>query len=133
MFVWLLVLTIIMGLPLSGFAQFVDKGEYVEVAKGTKLCPNAILEKSKGILDPENRYWRVTSKARANGTQTVDVFVLESSYDRQSGETTIEERRYDDHYATLFKRDLEHKGMLLMVSPRDGQVEATVEICKKKK
>ena len=44
MFVYLLVLTIVVGLPLPGFAQFVDKGEYVEVAKSTKLCPNVILE-----------------------------------------------------------------------------------------
>ncbi|MDH5739895.1 MAG: hypothetical protein OEY77_06175 [Nitrospira sp.] len=132
MFVYLLVLAIVTGLPLSAFPQFVDKGEYVEVAKGTKLCPNVILAKSKGMLDPENLYWRVTSKARANGTQTVDAFVLENSYDRQSGDTTIEERR-DDNYATLFKRDLEHKGMLLMISPRDGEVQAIVEICGKKK
>ena len=69
---------------------------------------------------------------RANGTQAVDAFTLESSYDRKSGDTTIEERQYDN-YATLFKRALEHKGMLLMVSPKDGQVEATVEICGKKK
>lgn len=132
MFVWLLVLAIVTGLPLSAFPQFVDRGEYVEVAKGTKLCPNVILEKAKGVLDPENLYWRVTSKARANGTQTVAAFVLESLYDRQSGNTTIEERR-DDHYATLFKRDPEHKGMLVMISPRDGEVQAIVEICKKKK
>jgi hypothetical protein len=132
MFLYLLVLVIVIGCPLSGFAQFVDKGEYVEVPKGTKLCPNVILAKSKGMLDPENLYWRVTSKVRANGTQTVDAFVLESSYDRQSGDTKIKERR-DDNYATLFKRDLEHKGMLLMVSPRDGEVQAIIEICKKKK
>ena len=132
MFVYLLVLAIVIGFPLSAFPQFVDKGEYVEVPKGTKLCPNVILAKSKGMLDPENLYWRVTSKVRANGTQTVDAFVLESSYDRQSGDTTIKERR-DDNYATLFKRDLEHKGMLLMVSPRDGEVQAIIEICKNKK
>ena len=78
MFVYLLVLAIVTGLPLSAFPQFVDKGEYVEVAKGTKLCPNVILAKSKGMLDPENLYWRVTSKARANSTQTVDAFVLEN-------------------------------------------------------
>ncbi|GKS63252.1 hypothetical protein YTPLAS72_05560 [Nitrospira sp.] len=131
MFVWLLVIIIISGLPLLSFAQFVDAGEYVEVAKGTKLCPNVILNKSKGMLDPENRYWRVTSKVRANGTQTVASVVLETEYDRQSGDTTIVERR-DDHYATLFKRDPEHKGMLLMVSPRDGEVQAIVEMCKKK-
>ena len=133
MFRHLLVLAIVIGFPFSGFAQFVDRGEYVEVLKGVKLCSNAILDTSNGILDPENRYWRVTSKARGNGTQTVDAFVLESLYDRKSGETTIQERQYDDNYATLFKRALEHKGMLLMVSPRDGQVEATVEICRKKR
>lgn len=133
MFGWLLVLTIIIGLPLSGFAQFVDKGEYVEVAKGTKLCPNVILESSKRTYDPENLYWRVVSKARGNGTQTVTVFIVEALYDRQSGETTIKERRYDEDYATFFKRDPEHKEMLLMISPKDGRVEATVEVCRKKK
>ncbi|UVT14750.1 MAG: hypothetical protein H8K04_12980 [Nitrospira sp.] len=133
MFMCLVVLAIVIGLPLSGFAQFVDKGEYVEVAKGTKLCPNVILEKSKGMLDPENVYWRVTSKVRANGTQTVVAVVLETQYDRKSGETTIKERRYDEDYATFFKRSPENKGMLLMISPQDGRVEATVEICGKKK
>ena len=128
---YLLVLGIVLGFPLSGSAQFVDRGEYVVVSKGVKLCSNAALETSNGMMDPENRFWRVTSKARANGTQTVDAFVLESSYDRKSGETTIEERQYDDSYATRFKRVLEHKGMLLMVSPRDGQIEVTVGICKK--
>jgi hypothetical protein len=133
MFVYVLVLAGIIGFPISSFAQFVEKGEYVEVAKGTKLCPNVILENSKGMLDPEKLYWRVTSKARVNGTQTVTAFVLESLYNRESGETTIKERRYDDDYATFFKRDPEHKGMLLMISPKDGRVEATVEVCGKKK
>ena len=129
---YLLVLAIVVGFPLSGLAQFVDRGGYVEVSKGVKLCSHATLDTSNGMLDPENRFWRVTSKARANGTQTVDAFVLESSYNRKSGETTIEERQYDN-YATLFKRVPEHKGILLMVSPRDGEVEATVEVCSKKK
>ena len=133
MFVYLLVFAIAIGSPMSGAAQFVDKGEYVEVAQGTKLCPNVILEKSKGRLDPEDVYWRVTSKVRANGTQTIATFVLEVLYDRKSGETTIKERRYDEDYAMLFKRSQEHKGMLLMISPKDGQVEATVEICEKRK
>ena len=74
------------------------------MAKGTKLCPNVILEKSKGMLDPENVYWRVTSTIRAIGTQTVAPVVLETQYDRKSGETTIKERRYDEDYATFFKR-----------------------------
>jgi len=73
------------------------------------------------------------SKARANGTQTVATFVRESLCDRKSVETTIQESRYDEDYATFFKRDHEHKEMLLMISPKDGRVEATVEICGKKK
>jgi hypothetical protein len=129
---FLLVLVMVIGFPLSGSAQFVDRGEYVEVSKGVKLCFNADLDTLNRMLDPEKRFWRVTSKVRANGTQTVAAFVLESEYDRQSGDTTIQERQYDEGYATRFKRAVEHKGMLLMVSPRDGQVEATVEICKKK-
>ena len=133
MFVYLLVFAIVIGFAFSGFAQFVDKGEYVEVAQGTKLCPDVILEKSKGRLDPEDVYWRVTSKVRANGTQTIATFVLEVLYDRKRGETTIQEHRYDEDYAMLFKRSQEHKGMLLMISPKDGQVEATVEICEKRK
>ena len=132
MFMYLLVLPIVMGFPLSSFAEFVDEGEYVEVAKGTRLCSNVILEKSKGKLDPEKFFWRVTSNVRTNGTQTIAAFVLETVYDRQSGETTIKESRYDEDYATFFKRDPEHKGMLLMVSPQDGRVEAIVEMCKKK-
>jgi hypothetical protein len=133
MLLYLLVLAIVIGYPLAGFAQFVDRGEFVEVAKGTKLCPNAVLEKSKGIFDPENVYWQVSSKVRANGTQTVAAFVREAQYDRKSGETTITERRYDEDYATFLKRSPEHKGMFLMISPKDGRVEATVEICGKKK
>jgi hypothetical protein len=129
---YLLVLTIAMGFFSSGFTQFVDRGKYVEVSKGVKLCSNVALDTSSRRLDSESRFWRVMSKARPNGTQAVDAIVLESSYDRKSGETTIEERQYDN-YATLFKRAPEHKGMLLMVSPRDGEVEATVEVCSKKK
>ncbi len=131
MFMYALAFAIVLGFPLSGFAQFIDRGEYVEVSKGVRLCSNARLDTSKGMLDPENRFWRVTSIPRANRTQTVDAFVLESAYDRKSGETTLEARQYDEGYATLFKRATEQKGMLLMVSPRDGQVEATVEICRK--
>jgi hypothetical protein len=127
---YLLVLTIVLGFPLSSFAQFVDKGEYVVVSKGVRLCSNAILDNSHRMLELESRFWRVTSNARANGTQTVEALVLESSYNRKSGETTIAERQFDDDYAMRFKRAPDHKGMLLMVSPRDGQVEATVEICR---
>ena len=133
MLMYVLILAFIIGLPLSGFAQFVDRGEYVEVSKGVKLCFSADLDTLNRMLDPEKRFWRVTSKVRANGTQTVAAFVLEREYNRQSGETTIEERQYDEGYAIRFKRAVDHQGMLLMVSPRDGQVEAIVEVCKEKK
>ncbi len=128
-----LVLTIVLGLPVAGFAQFMDRGEYVEVAKGVKLCSSSTLEARSEILDPEKRFWRVTSKPRANGTQTVSAFILESTYDRESGDTKTQESPYEANYAMRFKRALEHKGMLLMVSPQDGHVEATVEICRKNK
>jgi len=133
MLTYLSVLAVVIGFPLSVFAQSLDRGEYVEVTKDTKLCPNAILEQSKGLRDPEQVYWRVTSKVRANGTQTVTTVVLETQYDRRSGETTIKERRYDEDHATFFRRSPDHEGMLLMISPQDDQVEATVEICRKKK
>ena len=133
MSLYLLILGIMIGMPVTAFAQFEDRGEYVEVSKGARLCSNNSLDIASAFLDPEKRFWRVTSKARTNGTQTVDAYVLESSYNRQSGETTTKPRQYDDGYATLFKRVLEHEGMLVMVSPKDGQVEATVVICPKKK
>ncbi|MBS0184660.1 MAG: hypothetical protein JSS39_19905 [Nitrospira sp.] len=104
----------------------------MEVSKGVRLCSNATPDTSNRRLDSESRFWRVMSKARANGTQAVDEITLESLYDRKSGDTTMEERQYDN-YAMLFKRALEHKGMLLMASPKDGQVEATIEICRKNK
>jgi hypothetical protein len=132
MFPYRLVLAIVMGLPLSGFAQFVDKGDYVEVKKGTTLCLNSKMEQARGALDPGRIFWRVISPMRANGTQSVAAFVHETMYDRQSGETTIKESRYDEDYATFFKRDPQHKGMLLMISPQDDRVQAMVEVCEKK-
>jgi hypothetical protein len=124
---------VVFGIPLPGFAQFVDKGEFVEVAKGTKLCSNVVLETSRGTLDPGKVYWHVTTKARANSTQAVVAFIRESVYDRQTGDTTVQEHVYDEAYAVLFKRDPARKGMLLMISPQDGRVEATVEVCAHKK
>ena len=67
---------------------------------------------------PENGSWRVPSKVRAKGTKTVVAFVLETEYDRKSGEITIKERRYNEDYATFFKRSPEHKAILLMISPK---------------
>jgi hypothetical protein len=68
---------------------------------------------------------------RVNGTQAVSALVHETVYDRKSGNTTIRENAYDEDFATFFKRAPEHKGMLQMISPQDGTVQAIVEICKK--
>ncbi len=71
---------------------------------------------------------------RVNGTQTVSALVYESVYNRQSGDTTIVENAYpDEEFATFFKRAPEHNGILQMISPRDGRLKATVEICQKGK
>lgn len=133
MFIYVLVLAGIIGYPISSFAQFVDKGEYVVVAKGTRLCASVAQGVPRAMLDPEKLFWRVASDVRTNGTQSVAPFVVETAYDRKSGETKINARRYDQDYATLFKRDPEYQGRFLMVSPKDNQVEATVELCGKKK
>jgi hypothetical protein len=42
-------LLILIGFPLSAFAQFIDKGDRVEVGKGTKLCSNVKMEKARGL------------------------------------------------------------------------------------
>ena len=132
MLMYLLLLPILIGFPMGGLAQFTDKGDKVEVEKGIKLCSNIAMETAKGSLDPRRVSWRVTSKMRSNGTQTVAAFVHEKIYDSKSGDTRIKESLYQEDYATFFKRDPEHKGMLLMISPQDGRVEAIVEVCKKK-
>lgn len=133
MMMFLCLLLILIGVPASVFAQFIDKGDRVEVGKGTKLCANVKIEQAKGSRDPGHVFWRVTSNMRANGTQTVAAFAEEKVYDSKSGDTRTKETLYQEDYATFFKRDPEHKGMLLMISPQDGRVEATVEVCEKKK
>ena len=130
---YLLLLLVLIGFPVSGFAQFIDKGDYVEVKKQTKLCSNLERETKEGAQYPAREFWVVTSKMRANHTQTVESFTQEKLYDRESGETKVSERKSRENYATFFKRDPDHKGMLLMISPEDGSVEATVGVCGKKK
>jgi hypothetical protein len=90
------------------------------------------MEQAKGSLDPGRIFWKVTSQRRSNGTQTVSAFVREQVYDRFSGDMKIREARYDEDYAVLFKRDPAHEGMVLLISPKDGHVEATVEICRRR-
>jgi len=132
MFVSRCLLLILIGLPLSAFAQAVDKADRVEVKKGTRLCSNMKMETAKGKLDPGRIFWMVTSKMRSNGTQTVAAFVSEKIYDSRSGDTKIKESLYQEDFATFFKRDPDHKGMLLMISPQDGRVEGVVTACDKK-
>ena len=135
-FLQLLVSAMVIGVPATGFAQFSDKGGHVEVKRGTILCSNISTESTegvRGVLDQNRIFWRVTSPMRGNGTQTVSALIHERVYNRKSGETTIVENRYDDDYATFFKRTSAHKGMLEMISPQDGSVQAIVEICPKGK
>jgi hypothetical protein len=129
----LLLLAIVIGGPATGLAQFTDKGNYVEVNKGTRLCSSIPVDGVRGTLNQRPIFWRVTSAIRANGTQTVSALVHETVYNRSSGDTTTVENAYDDNFATFFKRAPEHEGMLEMISPQDGTIQAIVEICRKEK
>ena len=130
-FLQVLMSVIVLGLPAAAFAQFSDRGDRVEVRKGTTLCSSVAVEGVQRTLDQRRIFWRVTSLMRVNGTQAVSALVHETVYDRKSGNTTIRENAYDEDFATFFKRAPEHKGMLQMISPQDGTVQAIVEICKK--
>ena len=129
----LLVSALVIGVPASGLAQFSEKGNHVEVKKGTRLCSGIAVDGVRGTLNQRPIFWRVTSPMRANGTQTVSAIVHETVYNRQSGDTTTVENRYDEDFATFFKRAPEHDGMLQMISPQDGSLQAIVEICRKEK
>jgi hypothetical protein len=132
-FLHLLVSAVIIGVPAAGLAQFSDKGDHVEVKKGTKLCSSMAVDGVRGTLNQRPIFWKVTSPIRANGTQTVSALVHETVYNRQSGDTTTVENPYDEDFATFFKRAPEHQGMLEMISPQDGKLQAIVEICRKGK
>ena len=135
MFILLQVLlgAIVIGLPAAGLAQFRDKGDHVEVKKGTRLCSSVAGDAVRETLNRRPIFWRVTSPIRANGTQAVSALVHETVYNRSSGDTTRVENPLEENFAVFFKRDPEHQGMLQMVSPRDGSVQAIVEICQKEK
>lgn len=121
------------GVPAAGLAQFSEKADRVEVKKGTRLCSSIAVAGIRGTFDQRRIFWTVTSPMRVNGTQTVSAFVQETVYDRKSGDTTTMEHAYNEDFATLFKRVPEYKGMFQMISPKDGSVEANVEICQKGK
>jgi hypothetical protein len=133
-FLQLLVFAMVIGLPAAGFAQFSDKGDHVEVKKGTTLCSSFAVDGVPRTADLRRTFWRVMSPMRVNGTQTVSALIHETVYNRQSGDTTTVESAYpDEKLATFFKRDTEHNGMLQMISPQDGSLQAIVEICQKGK
>lgn len=132
-FLHLLVSAMVIGVPAAGLAQFNDKGDHVEVKKGTRLCSSIAVDGVRGTLNQRPIFWKVTSPIRANGTQTVSALVHETVYNRQSGDTTTVENPYDEDFATFFKRAPGHEGMLQMISPRDGNLQAIVEICQKGK
>ena len=135
LFLHLLVSAMVLGIgvPAAGLAQFSDKADHVELKKGTRLCSSIAIVGIRGTFDQRRIFWRVTSPMRVNGTQTVSAFVQETVYDRKSGDTTTMEHAYNEDFATFFKRVPEYKGMLQMISPQDGSVEANVEICQKGK
>ena len=127
----LLVSAMVIGVP---GALATDKGAYVEVNEQTRLCSSSAVSGLQRTVNQRQVFWRVTSPMRANGTQSVSALVHETVYDRQSGDTTTVENAYpDENFAVFFKRDPEHKEMLQMSSPRDGSVQAIVEICLKEK
>ena len=133
-FLQLLVSVMVIGLPAAGLAQFSDRGDHVEVKKGTRLCSSIAVEGIQRTVDQLRTFWRVRSPMRVNGTQTVSALVYETVYNRQSGNTTTVENAYpNEEFATFFKRAPEYKEMLQMISPRDGSLKAIVEICRKGK
>jgi hypothetical protein len=133
-FLQALVSVIVIGFSAAGFAQFSDKGGHVEVKNGTKLCSSVPVDGTPRTADLRRIFWRVTSPMRVNGTQTVSALVHETVYNRQSGDTTTVENAYpDENIATFFKRAPEHNGMLQMISPQDGSVQAIVQICRNDK
>jgi hypothetical protein len=130
---YLFVSAMIVGAPTATLAQISDKGDHVVVTKGTRLCSSIAVDGVRGTLNQRPIFWKVTSPIRANGTQTVSALVHETVYNRNSGDTTTVENPYDEDFATYFKRAPEHKGMLQMISPQDGNLQAIVEICRKGK
>ena len=132
-FLYLLTSAIVIGVPGAGLAQITDKGDHVEVKKGTLLCSSIAVDGVRGTLNQRPIFWRVTSHMRSNGTQTVSAIVDETVYNRSSGDTTTVENAYDENFATFFKRAKGNKGMLQMISPQDGTVQAIVETCRKGK
>lgn len=130
-FRFVLVSAMVIGGPAAGLAQVSDKGGHVEVKKGTRLCSSIAVDGVRGTLNNRPIFWKVTSPRRVNGTQTVSALVHETVYNRQSGNTTTIENPYDEDFATFFRRAPQHEGMLEMVSPQDGSVQAIVEICRK--
>lgn len=134
MITYLLWLSIFFGAPVSAFGQFVDIGSYVEVKQGTTLCSKITVDEAKRF-DPDRyrTFWRVMGPMRTNNTQSVGAYMLETMYDRESGNTTIKETHSPKGYfATFFKRDPEHEDMLLMISPPDGKTLAIVGVCSKR-
>ena len=133
-FLQLFLSVMVIGVPAVGLAQFRDKGDHVEVKKGTRLCSSIAVDGVRGTLNQRPIFWMVTSSMRVNGTQTVSALVHETVYNRQSGDTTTVENAYpEENLAVFFKRATKHNGMLQMISPQDGNLQAIVEICRKDK
>ena len=77
-FLYLLVSAMGIGVSTAALAQFSDKGDHVEVKKGTMLCSSIPVDGVRETLNQRPIFWRVTSPIRANGTQTVSALVHET-------------------------------------------------------
>jgi len=92
-FLHLLVSAMVIGVPAAGLAQFNDKGDHVEVKKGTRLCSSIPVDGVRGTLNQRPIFWKVTSPIRANGTQAVSVGATCRMAVRSARRQVLERRR----------------------------------------
>ena len=89
-FLQLFLSVMVIGVPAVGLAQFRDKGDHVEVKKGTRLCSSIAVDGVRGTLNQRPIFWMVTSSMRGNGTQTVSALVHELKISMQKETATPE-------------------------------------------
>ena len=71
----LLVSAMVIGVPAAGLAQFSDKGDHVEVKKGTRLCSSLAVDGVQRTVDQRRIF---LAPRRITGEQ--DVSVLAKPY-----------------------------------------------------
>jgi hypothetical protein len=105
-----------------GVAQFIDKGEYVEVIPGTKLCDPA---------EDVYGFYLVKSKMKPDGTQEIEYYRFRSLLDSQN-RALAQLRQPIGPSAVWFKRHPQQKDKLQVIDPRTGEAdEFPYASCKK--